>query len=116
MDTFLDLYDIQGNIMKNYAEAGFIRARYLFFKVDDAGQGRIFVNNVIIIITSSAPWTDGEANTEGVVWPEATTNISFTYNGLKNLGIPVQTLQSFPDEFIIGDVKAQDYFGRQRPE
>ena len=96
MDTLLDIYDIQGNIMKNYAEAGFIRARYLFFKLDDADQGRIFVNNVIPYITSSAPWTDGESNTDGVLWPEVATNIAFTYNGLKNLGIPVQTTSKLP--------------------
>ena len=102
MDTLLDLYDIQGNIMKNYPEAGFIKARYLFFKVNNDKQGRDFVNHVIPYVTSSAPWTSGDRDTDGVLWPEAATNIAFTYNGLKNLGIAVQTLQSFPDEFIIG--------------
>jgi len=102
MDTLLDLYDIQGNIMKNYGEAGFIKARYLFFKINSGGQGRTFLHALLPYITSSAPWTDGKNNTDGVLWPEATTNIAFTYNGLKNLGISVQTLQSFPDEFITG--------------
>jgi len=102
METLLDLYDIQGNIMKNYAEAGFVKARYLFFKLNNGDQGRTFVNSVIPFITSSAPWTDGDENADGVLWPEAATNIAFTYNGLKNLGISVQTLQSFPDEFIVG--------------
>jgi Dyp-type peroxidase family len=102
MDTLLDLYDIQGNIMKNYAESGFIKARYLFFKVKSGDQGRTFLHGLLPYITSSAPWAAGDNHIDGVLWPEATTNISFTYNGLKTLGISVQTLQSFPDEFIVG--------------
>jgi Dyp-type peroxidase family len=102
METQLDLYDIQGNIMKNYPEAGFAKARYLFFKMYSGSQGRTFVNKLLPYITSCAPWTDGHENAGGVPWPEAATNVAFTYNGLKNLGIAVQTLQSFPDEFIIG--------------
>jgi len=100
--TLLDLYDIQGNIMKNYAEFGFIKARYLFFKVNNGEQGRTFLKGVRGYITSAAPWTAGAGNVNGVPWPECTTNISFTYNGLKTLGVSVQTLQSFPDEFIVG--------------
>ncbi len=95
----LDLYDIQGNIMKNYGESGFIKARYLFFTINNGSEGRCFLKGVHNFITTSAPWTGGNA---GVPWPTATTNISFTYNGLKTLGISVQTLQSFPDEFIVG--------------
>ncbi|WP_183560419.1 Dyp-type peroxidase [Mucilaginibacter sp. SP1R1] len=102
MDTILDLYDIQGNIMKHYPESGFIKARYLFFKVNEGEQGRTFVSEIRRYITSSAHWTTGDDTTTGVAWPDATTNIAFTYNGLKTLGISVQTLQSFPDEFIVG--------------
>ncbi len=103
METLsLDLYDIQGNIMKNYAESGFIKARYLFFKIINGSEGRCFIKGVLGYITSAAPWTGGAEGSAGVPWPTATTNIAFTYNGLKTLGISVQTLQSFPDEFIIG--------------
>jgi Dyp-type peroxidase family len=100
--TFLDLFDIQGNIMRNYAEYGFIKARYLFFKVISGSHGRTFLKGIQGYITSAAPWTGGNISDQGVPWPEATTNVSFTYNGLKTLGISVQTLQSFPDEFIVG--------------
>lgn len=102
MDTVLDLYDIQGNILKNYAEFGFIKARYLFFSIEKGEHGRQFLHDSLPLITSSAPWKSDIANAGGVAWPLATTNISFTYNGLKAMGLPVQTLQSFPDEFIIG--------------
>ena len=102
MDTQLDLFDIQGNIMKNYSEAGFIKARYLFFKINSGGQGRRFLKSLLLYITSSAPWTDSDGDKNGVLWPEAATNVAFTYHGLKSLGIPVQSRQSFPDEFIIG--------------
>lgn len=102
MDTKLDFFDIQGNILKNYAEAGFIKARYLFFKIKNGEQGRMFLSSIHPMITSCAPWKEDGDQSDGVIWPEATTNISFTYNGLKTLGLSVQTLQSFPEEFVTG--------------
>lgn len=102
MDTKLDFFDIQGNILKNYSEAGFIKARYLFFHIKNGNQGRTFLSNIQHMITSCAPWNIANGQSDGVNWPDATTNISFTYNGLKTLGLSVQTLQSFPEEFIIG--------------
>ena len=101
--------------MKNYAEYGFIKARYLFFRVDNGEDGRIFLTKVQRFITSSAPWTTGEVSAEGVLWPTATTNISFTYNGLKALGISVQTMQSFPDEFITGMRGRRNILGDNGP-
>jgi len=98
MNTVLDLHDIQGNIMWFYPEFGFLKGRNVFFQIIKSPHGRDFINGLVPEITSSAPW----ASDSDTPWPEATTNISFTYNGLKKLGISVQTLQSFPDEFIMG--------------
>ncbi len=97
MENILNYHDIQGNIMVNYAEFGFIKARYLFFKITNIDHGRDFVKDVQRFITASSLWTD-----QNIERPAATTNIAFSYNGLKRLGLPVLTLQSFPDEFITG--------------
>jgi deferrochelatase/peroxidase EfeB len=96
-EDIMDYHDIQGNIMVNYSEFGFIKARYLFFKIENIEQGMAFVREIHPFITNSYLWKDPDPEL-----PSATTNIAFTYNGLRRLGIPVLTLQSFPDEFIIG--------------
>ena len=85
-----------------YPALGFLKARNVLFEVKKEEDGRIFISSLLPFVTTSAPWRKDATDPEGVPWPEATTNISFTYNGLKNLGISVQTLQTFPDEFIIG--------------
>ena len=85
-----------------YPALGFFKARNVLFEVEKEEDGRAFILSLLPYVTSSAPWRKDATDPEGVPWPEATTNISFTYNGLKNLGISVQTLQTFPDEFIIG--------------
>lgn len=102
MSTELDLHDIQGNIMLFYPQFGFVKGRNLLFEVNKGGQGRKFIKALLPYVTSSAPWKSEVTNGEGVKWPEATTNVSFTYNGIKKLGVSVQTLQTFPDEFIMG--------------
>lgn len=102
MNTILDLFDIQGNIMKIYADFGFFKARYLFFTIKKISSGKTFVRKLLPYITDAAPWTDAAGNSANGMPPKATTNISFTYNGLKRLGVPVQTLQGFPEEYIMG--------------
>lgn len=102
MNTILDLHDIQGPTMWVYPALGYVKARNVFFEVQKEKDGRAFILALADIVTTSAPWRKDATDPEGVPWPEATTNISFSYNGLKNLGVSVQTLQTFPDEFIIG--------------
>ena len=102
MNPILDLHDIQGPTMWVYPALGFFKARNVLFEVKKEEDGRNFISSLLDYVTSSAPWRKDASDPEGVPWPEATTNISFSYNGLKKLGISVQTLQTFPDEFIIG--------------
>ena len=45
-ETKLDLFDIQGNIMQNFAEKGFIKARYLFLEIKNGNRGREFVTKI----------------------------------------------------------------------
>ena len=101
-ETKLDLFDIQGNIMQNFAEKGFIKARYLFLEIKNGNRGREFVTKIKPLITTSARWTNDASDPYGTTEPSATSNISFTYNALKKLGLPILSLHSFPDEFAIG--------------
>ncbi len=107
----LDLYDIQGNIVKGYGRFGFSYARHVFFAFHKEQAARQFVDNLIPLITHSKPWDgyfDDDVETK---LPNVTTNIAFTYHGLKNLGIPKASLNSFPDEFAMGMKARADILG-----
>lgn len=97
MDNIIDFHDVQGNVMVNYAEFGYFKSRYLFLNVENGTEGRAFVKEMIPFVTSSA-----EHTVKGKTLPKTTTNISFTYSGLEELGVPILTLQSFPDEYAMG--------------
>lgn len=95
---YIDLDDIQGNITKAYGRFGYPVARYIFFKFfDSPDYARNFLHSLLPLITSARPWHE-----EGMSLPPATTNVAFTYEGLKNLGLPTKTLHSFPQEFSMG--------------
>lgn len=122
MPNKLDYYDIQGNILVNYTHSGFIKARYLFFEFkqekregekDPTQQAQEFVNSLIPLITRSSEWTR-DGHKKEVKSLKATTNIAFTYNGLKRIGVPVLSLQSFPDEFIIGMRNRRSILGNKK--
>jgi Dyp-type peroxidase family len=110
-DTFLDLHDIQGNIVKAYGRYGFPRGRYLFLNICDAAAGRRFVQALASSITTSAPWRVRGAHSGGAPIPEVTTNIALTYHGLRELGVPRASLQTFPDEFAMGMRARRDILG-----
>ncbi|MGL1889231.1 MAG: hypothetical protein OCD76_22145 [Reichenbachiella sp.] len=111
MDTIIDRHDVQGIILSNYNQLGYYKARYLFFKFNNSNQARDMLGELNELVTTGAPWKSDVENSDAVDWPDATTNVSFTYDGLKKLGVPVHTLQSFPDEFIIGMRGRRDILG-----
>ncbi len=96
MSEQLDLSDIQGNIVKAYGRYGYPMARYFFFRIKHSAGAREFVSRVAPLITTAVPW--GERQTI----PPVTTNIAFTYEGLKRLQIPEVTLHGFPEDFSMG--------------
>jgi len=105
-----DLPDIQGNIVKAYGRYGFPRARYVFYQINDATQGRKFVEKVAPLVTTSVPWSEDSPRL-----PPVAINIAFTYQGLKNLDIPEDTLHGFPDEFAMGMKARRDIIGDTGP-
>ena len=111
MTTDLNLHDIQGNVLKTYARQQFKYARYVFYGVKNAAEGRQFVLDLIPLITTAAPWERPGDDGEELPKPQATTNIAFTYHGLKNLGLPEESLHSFPEDFSMGMRERRDILG-----
>ena len=107
----LDLYDIQGNIVKGYGRFGFPFARYVFFGFSDENAGRNFVSKIIPLVTTAEPWENFFEKQDKLTLPKATTNIAFSYQGLKKLGVPRISLQSFPDDFSMGMKERCDILG-----
>jgi Dyp-type peroxidase family len=108
----LNLADIQGNILRGY---GLPIARFIFLNIQDSAEGRVagreFVDTVRFRVTNALPWdTDAKdyprsplTGKEALpVKPQVTLNIAFTFWGLVALGLPTNTLQSMPAEFIEG--------------
>lgn len=102
---YIDLNDVQGNIVKGYGRYGYPKARYLFFRFTDPYQSRYFVRALYPLITNACRWPDPAQR------PPATTNIAFSYQGLVHLGLPVEALHSFPEEFSMGMKARADILG-----
>lgn len=92
MSAQLDLHDIQGNIVKAYGRYGYPIARYFFFRVLKSARAREFVKQVLPLVTTADP-SD---------LPAVATNVAFTYEGLKRLGVPEATLHGMSDPFSMG--------------
>ena len=105
----LNLADIQGNVIRAYGHAGYWYARYLFFRIDDAGKARAFLTQVAERVTSSMH-ADPKRNTQQVT-PDATTNVAFTFAGLQAIELPAASLMGFPQEFAAGMQKRMSILG-----
>ncbi|WP_339860841.1 Dyp-type peroxidase [Paremcibacter congregatus] len=92
MGKMLKLADIQGNIVQAYR---FPLARYIMFQVTEEGKAREFIKKIIPHITTGEMWEKGGK-------PEVTTNIAFSYQGLKAIGLNESSLRQFPLAFAEG--------------
>ena len=97
--TSLDLHDIQGNIVKAYSRDRMPKGRYVFFAVRSGRAGRTFIDSLEPMITSSVPSAAATSSSDAEI---VATNVAFTFEGLRALGVPQASLQSFPDEFAMG--------------
>jgi deferrochelatase/peroxidase EfeB len=88
--------DVQGNIVRGYRKP---RVRHLVLEVTDRNAARRWLaactsgSGDVPQITSEAPWTTK---------PETCFNIGVTYEGLRALGTPEDSLKTFPTEFALG--------------
>ena len=105
----MDLGDIQGNIVKAYGRYGFPVARHIFYHVTSAEVGRQFVADITPLVTTSIPWLNA------ATIPPVAINIAFTYEGLRHLDVPEETLHGFSDEFSMGMKARRDIIGDTGP-
>lgn len=109
MFSEVDLGDIQGNIVKAYGRYGFPVARYVVYHISSAEVGRQFIADLAPMVTTSVPWL-GQSTI-----PAVTTNVAFTYEGLRHLDVPEDTLHGFSDEFSMGMKARRDIIGDTGP-
>ena len=95
MPSFEDEWpDIQGNILRPYAHP---HARYAIVRIDEAVGARRLLASLLDqrLITTAARWAPDEK-------PDATLNVYFSWHGLAAIGLPQESLDSFPEEFRQG--------------
>ncbi len=102
MTQVLNLTDIQGNILKGYGRLSFPKARYIFFHISRAESGRLFINSLIPHLTTSIRWRPFGGSEDDIERPTTTLNLAFSYEGLKALELPFQSLRGFSDAFQMG--------------
>ena len=87
----LDLADIQATILRPRPMP--YLGTHVVLRIDDARAGREFLRRLTPHVDSAAGW-----------WNAATPwlSIGITYAGLEALGLPKNSLQSFPEAFRVG--------------
>ena len=100
IDMQLDLSDIQGNVLRGYRLPF---ACYIFLRLTEAAAARAFLGEMAPLVTNAEVWDEGK--------PESTLNIAISATGLQALDLPVETLNSFPPEFLEGMAKRNEILG-----
>jgi Dyp-type peroxidase family len=88
----LELDDIQSGVLRPRPTP--YASTYIGFRIDDARAGRELIGRISKVVTSSANPTGPLADT----W----VSVALTYHGLKALGVPQSSLDSFAWEFRQG--------------
>src|SRR5690349_4188522 len=87
----LDLQEIQATVLRPRPAPYF--GTHVVLRVDDAHAGRALLRRLTPYVDSAAGWRIA-ANT----W----MHVAITYTGLQALGVPQESLQSFPETFRVG--------------
>jgi Dyp-type peroxidase family len=90
--TILELDDIQSGVLRP-RPAPYV-ATYIALRIDDPGAGRQLMHNAMQAVTSAANPSSPAADT----W----VSVALTCHGLKALGVPEKSLESFSWEFRQG--------------
>jgi len=105
----LELDDIQSGVLRP-RPAPYV-ATYIAFRIDDLKAGQQLMQNIAKVVTSAANPSSPTADT----W----VSVALTYQGLKALGVPDKSLESFSWEFRQGmAARAKDLgdVGESNPE
>jgi deferrochelatase/peroxidase EfeB len=85
----LELDEIQAMLIRERPEPYF--GTHVLVRVDDPNAGREFIRRLL-------PYVDSAATVGGDAW----LGTGITYAGLEALGVPTESLQSFPETFRVG--------------
>ena len=88
----LDVGDIQATVLRPRPSP--YKGEYVVLRIDDAAQGREMLRRIIPHVAPAEEWW--------VPSVPAWFGVAFTYSGLKSLGLPQESLDSFPEEFRQG--------------
>ena len=91
-DGALDFDDIQSGALHE-RPSPYVGA-YLLLRIDDRAAGRELVRRLLTVVDHGRPSPDPSN--------DAWITVAFTYQGLKALGVPQTSLDSFPSEFQQG--------------
>jgi Dyp-type peroxidase family len=104
----VELDDIQATVLRYRPEPYY--GTHVMLHVEDAQAGREFVRRMTPHVASAADWWRA-----GEAW----ISVAISYTGLMALGLPVDSLRSFPEAFRVGMAaradKLRDY-GTNDPE
>ena len=87
----VDLHDIQATVLRYRPEPYF--GSHLFLHINDAHGGREFLRRLAPHISSASDWWNAE---------DPWIAVAISYPGLVALGLPEDSLQSFPEAFRVG--------------
>src|SRR5215467_2102243 len=87
----LELHEIQATVLRPRPAPYF--GTHVLLRIDDAQAGRAFLRRLTPHIASSANWWDATKT-----W----LDVGISYGGLEALGVPKDSLQSFPEAFRVG--------------
>jgi deferrochelatase/peroxidase EfeB len=87
----VDLKDIQATVLRYRPEPYF--GSHVMLRVDDARAGREFLRRLAPFVASAADWWNA-----GDAW----IAVGISYSGLAALGVPEESLRSFPEAFQVG--------------
>jgi Dyp-type peroxidase family len=88
----IELNDIQATVLRPRPSP--YKGEYVVLRIDDAVQGREMLRRIIPYVAPAEEWW--------VPSIPAWLGIAFSYQGLKALGLPQASLDSFPEEFRQG--------------
>lgn len=92
LESALELDDIQSGVLRPRPTP--YQATYVIFRIDDRKAGRELMRRLSRVVASAAHPTSPAGNT----WVSA----ALSFQGLKALGVPRASLESFPLEFQQG--------------
>jgi deferrochelatase/peroxidase EfeB len=92
----LEPADVQGLVLRGYTMP---RARHLVLRVDTPPAGRALLGTLVDgdpsrpQVTTGTPWAEK---------PDSCVNVALTFSGLRALGVPAESLATFPEDFAAG--------------